>query len=358
MKRLAAAALFALLAASPTKNPSEAERIKALPEEERRWLTEYVAPIILPEEKKAFLELTEPYMREAFKRDFWERREQDGLERPLGPGYRVRYADLRKLADDKYDGWTQDAGKMILRWGEPDELLSPHCAGDEVFFDLEVWTYGSWARTAAGRHIFYRPAELAPRKLWTVADEIGPLPGEPRMKGTSVRTFEPPFKPGSCYRTMSGLYASCSAGMGGCNPCQDLCDVYKAYVEIHNRQGNRAGAGIEQGRVFEVAPVSTEGVDRQKDRWAATSNPNAKPIGAVPTTPTPSPTPAVTPTPAGPHALSDEETRELILGLAPVYRQWLDVAAPMLTREELERFLQMTPSAKDRFIREFWKKRK
>ena len=355
MRRLAAAALLALLAASAARTPTEAERIKALPEEERRWLTEYVAPIILPEEKKAFLELTEPYMREAFKRDFWERREQDGLQRPLGPGYRVRYADLRKLADDKYDGWTQDAGKMILRWGEPDELFSPHCAGDDVFFDLEVWKYGSWARTAAGHHIFYRPADLAPRKLWTVADEIGPLPHEPRIQGSGVRRFEPPFTPSSCYRTMNSLHAACSTGLMGCNPCPDLCEVYKAYIEIHNRQGNRSGAGIEQGRVFEVAPVSTEGIDRARDRWAATSNPNAKPIGA---TATPVPTPAITPTPEGPHALTEEEIRERILGLAPAHRQWLDMAAPMLTREELERFLQMSSSEKDRFIREFWKKRK
>ena len=352
MKRLAAAALLALLAASAVKTPTEAERIKALPEEERRWLTEYVAPIILPEEKKAFLELTEPYMREGFKKDFWERRERDGLERPLGPGYRVRYADLRKLADDKYDGWTQDAGKMVLRWGEPDTLLSPHCVGDELFYDLEVWTYGSWARTAAGSHIFYRPAERAPRKLWTVADEIPPSALERR---TSVRVFESPFKVNDCYRTMFSLGKSCGPGTPGCNPCPDLCEVYKAYIEIRTRQGNRPGAAMEQGRIFEVARVSTEGIDRQKDRWAATSNPNAKPIGAVPT---PWPSPAASPTPEGPRALTDDEIRERILGLAPVYRQWLDVAAPVLTREELQRFLQMSSPEKDRFIREFWKKRK
>ena len=107
--------------------------------------------------------------------------------------------------------------------------------------------------------------------------------------------------------------------------------------------------------LFEAAPVSTEGIERQKDKWASTANPNAKPIGAVPTA---SPVPAMTPTPAGPHALTDEEIREAILGLAPVYREWLEVAAPVLTREELARFLQMSSAEKDKFIREFWRKRK
>jgi hypothetical protein len=88
---------------------SEAQRIRALPEDDRRWLTEFAAPILLPEERKVFLELTESYQREVFKGDFWARRENPGLPPPLGPGYRDRYAELRRAADEKYDGWRQDA---------------------------------------------------------------------------------------------------------------------------------------------------------------------------------------------------------------------------------------------------------
>ncbi|HLN57043.1 MAG TPA: hypothetical protein VK416_00685, partial [Thermoanaerobaculia bacterium] len=61
------------------KPPSESERIKALPGEERQWLTEFVAPIILEDEKKAFLALEASYQREVFKKEFWERREHPGL---------------------------------------------------------------------------------------------------------------------------------------------------------------------------------------------------------------------------------------------------------------------------------------
>ena len=51
---------------TPPAKPSQAALIQQLPEEERKWLTEFVAPIILPEEQELFLALTEPYQREAF----------------------------------------------------------------------------------------------------------------------------------------------------------------------------------------------------------------------------------------------------------------------------------------------------
>ena len=348
MNRFVLAAAIALAAAA-ARAPTEAERIKALPEEERRWLTEFVAPIILPEERRVFLELTEPHQREFFKRDFWERREQDGLTPPLGPGYRERYAELRRLADEKYDGWNRDAGRMVLRWGEPDSILSPRCAGEDAFFDLEVWTYGSGKGAASGRHIFYRPADRAPRKLWTVADEIPPS----RVPTQNVRTFEPPFRPNSCRFRMSGLGTDCGTGTPGCNPCLDLCEVFKAYVEIRARQGSRSGAAMEAGRLYDSPTISTEGLDRQKNRWASTSSPGANPIGAVPAR-----SPTATPVREGVRALTDDEIRERIVQLEPNYRQWLEVAAPVLTRQELERFLQMSSAEKDRFIRDYWKKRK
>src|SRR5437762_14292198 len=72
--------------AAAKKPPSDSARIKDLPEEERQWLTEFVAVIILDEEKKTFLDLAASYQREVFKEDFWQRREQAGLPVPVGPG--------------------------------------------------------------------------------------------------------------------------------------------------------------------------------------------------------------------------------------------------------------------------------
>ncbi|MGH9317710.1 MAG: GWxTD domain-containing protein, partial [Thermoanaerobaculia bacterium] len=152
--------------------PSRQQRIAALPEDDRVWLTEFVAPIILPEEEKAFLQLTEAREREGFQSDFWQRREKPDLPLPMGPGYRDRYLTLRRLVDEKYDGWQSDAGRLVLRRGEPDSIFKPRCGGDEVFRDLEVWTYGSLELNGhpASRHIFYRPAPGAPRRLWIVHD--------------------------------------------------------------------------------------------------------------------------------------------------------------------------------------------
>jgi hypothetical protein len=49
--------------------------------------------------------------------------------------------------------------------------------------------------------------------------------------------------------------------------------------------------------------------------------------------------------------------RERILQLPPKHRQWLELAAPLLTLDELSLFLQLSPSEKDKFIRTFWKRR-
>ncbi|MDQ2979090.1 MAG: GWxTD domain-containing protein [Acidobacteriota bacterium] len=331
---------------------SESERIRALPEDDRQWLTEFAAPILLPEEKKLFLELTEPYQREVFKADFWARREKLGLPPPLGPGYRDRYAELRRAVDEKYDGWRQDAGRMVLRWGEPDSILKPSCADEEVFWDLEVWTYRQAVGRGTGRHIFYRPAARAPRRLWTLNDPEGA-----------------PFVRNNCLIQKLGALADDCRGRRGsqpsrCNICRDRCEVYKAYLEIASRQGSAAGAAVEYASVFRPVEISTEGLDRQKGRWATTSDPAAKPIHVEGPSTTPGPAAAAAPAPRAavpapaptPANLSREEIEARILRLEPKYREWLDLARPLLTDAEVSRFLQMPPGEKDRFMREFWKK--
>src|SRR5262245_59573394 len=90
-------------AAGPKDGGSEKQRIAALPEDDRKWL-DFVAPILLPEEKKAFLELSSAGERDAFREAFWKRREQVGLRRPMGPGYRDRYRELVAAAAASYDG--------------------------------------------------------------------------------------------------------------------------------------------------------------------------------------------------------------------------------------------------------------
>jgi len=329
------------------KAPTESARIKALPEEERQWLTEFVAPIILEDEKKAFLALEASYQREVFKKEFWERRELPGLDLPLGPGYRIRYEELWRLADEKYDGWRQDAGRMVLRWGEPASILKPRCTSEDVF-DVEVWTYDNLGRSGrtVARYIFYRRFGGGPRRLWTLNERPADV-----------------FFPNSCRRSVGDLARDCPGSVpdpSPCGQCDDRCEVFKAFQEIIAREGSGAGAAMEQATLFQPPVVSTEGLDGQGNRWATSSDPAAKKIrvegpssgGDVFATPVPPPTS----TPEPRHELSAEEIRERILRLEPRHKQWLDIAGPLLTREELSGFLQSTSDEKDGFIRGFWKR--
>ncbi len=337
-------------ATATPRPPSQSARIKALPDEERRWLTEFVSAIILDEEKKTFLELAAGYQREIFKEDFWQRREQPSLSPPLGPGYRFRYQDFWELANSKYDGWHEDAGRMILRWGEPAAILTPRCGGEDLFHDLEVWTYNNFGpngRTTM-HFIFYRPFSGLPRKLWSLTDSDEHL-----------------FVPNKCRKALKDLWQDCPPGnpKDPCLMCDDRCEVYTAYREILARQGSGAGAMIEQAMVFKPPEVSIEGLERQRARWATTSDQNARKIGVEGPSSAPPPdtsgasTQSSTPTPEPRHRLSPEEIRERILRLEPKYRSWLDMAGPLLTEEDLSRFLQLPPGEKDQFIREFWKRR-
>src|SRR6185503_14408458 len=110
-------------------------------------------------------------------------------------------------------------------------ILTPRCAGPETLRDVEVWTYnnlGPSGRTTM-RFLFYRPYPSGPRKLWNAND------GDDRV-----------FYPGSCRRNFQSLSNDCSNNpRDPCVPCDDRCEVYKAYAEILSRQGNGAGGAIE-----------------------------------------------------------------------------------------------------------------
>ncbi len=341
--------------APPKKNAPSAQRrerelIAALPDEDREWLTDYVAPIILPEEKKAYLELTEGYQREDFREAFWQRRERPDLPPLFGPGYRYRYRELRELLDSRYDGWRSDASKVVIRFGEPSEILTPRCdaGGDEDFRDLEVWTYrtiGTWGR-GEKRFIFYRPFLGSPRRMWTL-----------QVPDSQV------FVPHRCRRSFPELFRDCSLkgslrDPGGCMPCEDRCRVFRAWDEIQRRQGGQTGALIEEATLLQEPPlVSTEDLPRQREKWATTSRPGARKIdvqgpGTAVTAP-----PALSPTPdQGP--LSGDELKRRIAALPVRHQEFLDAATPLIRNDEIVEFVRMPSDKRDEFIREFWSREK
>jgi Ca-activated chloride channel family protein len=342
--------------AAPARELSKKERLAALPEEERKWLTEFVAPIILPEEEALFLQLTEPHQRETFKEAFWARREKSNLAVPLGPGYRIRYQELRELVDTKYDGWRSDAGRMVLRWGEPASIEEvKDCSPTASFRNLEIWTYTN--RTGMNRAtehwLFYRSMELAPRKLWTMGTRDSEI-----------------FEPSSCRKSFPELNADCNPPLGDrcMGPCPTLCDLYKVWVEVSTRQGSAGGAQIEMARLLEPAKVSTEDLGDISGRFASLPTKGAKSLGVEGPSSTGATAPATgaavkpvvaTSTPAPAHRkLSKKELKELSAQLAPKYKEFLELVDLIITNEEREVFVQIADNyQKDRFIESFWRRR-
>ncbi|MGH9366658.1 MAG: GWxTD domain-containing protein, partial [Thermoanaerobaculia bacterium] len=318
---------------------SKKELLAALPDEEKAWLTSFAAPIILKEEEELFLDLTEGYQRDIFKKEFWTRRELDSLETPFGPGFQTRYEELRPRLDSVYDGWRNDAAQLVLHYGEPSDIH--HVEGcDQVFRDIEIWTYTNLG-VARGktRHLFYRPQPVVPRKLWRETET--PLQ---KQQGSDPYQFDEIFAPESCRKRLAGLRADCVPSPG--DPCHgpvcfDACDVYRVYQEELSRQGSYLGGIAERARLFKLPEISTEGLDRLRSSMATTANPNAKQLSVQGPSSTPRATPAPTPTPEPVRALTAEEIRDRIIHLEPRYRQFLDLAGPLLTEDDLQRFLQM-----------------
>jgi GWxTD domain-containing protein len=331
---------------SPPGDPREKDLIAALPDEDRRWLVEFVAPIILPEERKAYLELTETYQRDDFREKFWERRELPELPWILGPGYRYRYRELRELADSKYDGWRSDAGRLVIRFGEPSEILVPSCTGDELRDGIEVWKYAN-PPPGLNRHLllFYRLVGGSPRRLWTLLD------------GDGLALFYP----NSCRGKLVELRWDCEPRP--CPPCDkcffcpDRCAIYRAFEETIARETNSMGALAEKGRLLGEQSVPLEGLASQPDKWATTSKRGAKPIGLSDAQPASSQATANAPA-EPPRRLSGAELAERMAALEKRYREWLDIALPLFTEADLMAFVQMSNGDRDAFMASFWTRKK
>ncbi|MGH9399063.1 MAG: GWxTD domain-containing protein, partial [Thermoanaerobaculia bacterium] len=352
---LVAAGLLAVAqqSARPGAEPTRKERLAALSEEDRRWLTEFVAPIILPQEEKVFLELNEEHQRERFKREFWARREKDNLQPPLGPGYQMRYTELRRLADEVYDGWTQEAGRMVLRYGEPADIHKADFCGT-VFRDLEVWTYANSGPTSGRmQFLFYRPQSLMPRRLWTV--------------GTSDNDV---FVPGSCRKRFEDLFLDCPESSGvakAADPCHgsscsEACDIYRVWTQIKARQGSALGGLTEGARIYAPAQIPLEGIEGVRDMSPTVVDPKARTLGVTGpsgTAPAGTATAATAATPGVvKHKLTAKQMRALTEKLQKKYKDFLELVDLIIAEDERQVFLQISENyQKDSFIDAFWKRR-
>jgi GWxTD domain-containing protein len=202
--------------------------MRDLSEDDRSWLA-WVDAIILPEEANLFLSLPAGYSRDLFREDFWKRREKEGLPAPFGPGYRARYEHLREVAESDYEGLFGDAGRMVVRRGEPSAIQElKECS--EVFRQAEIWSYPPDGSTGRDLHfLFYRPSFGAPRKLW--------LPGDTEIFQTAscIGSFDQ-----ACATTASGSPAQspnvpCAGTRSVPRTCSAACYASRIAEEIRSR---------------------------------------------------------------------------------------------------------------------------
>jgi TonB family protein len=106
------------------------------------WLNQDVAYIITPEERTAFLALTNDEERDKFIQNFWERRNPT----PGSPVNlfkeehyaRIAYANQHFAANKP--GWMTDRGRVYIVYGKPNEI-DAHPGGAMSPYPYEVWQY-------------------------------------------------------------------------------------------------------------------------------------------------------------------------------------------------------------------------
>ena len=169
----------------PQDEPSEKERIEALPERHRVWLTEEVTYLITDREKRVFLSLTSERQREAFVDAFWRKRDLN----PSTPENEFRtehYARLDHVnnwfgRDTFRDGWQTDRGRYYILLGQPRSIQN-YEARDEIY-PTELWFYNNselkrfglpaffyllfWRRHGVGELQLYDPIADGPPALLT-----------------------------------------------------------------------------------------------------------------------------------------------------------------------------------------------
>jgi GWxTD domain-containing protein len=116
-----------------------------LPPVYQRWVDEDVLWIITPEERSTYLKLAGNSERDAFIKQFWERRNPTpgAAENTFKQEHyrRIAYANEHYAAD--VPGWRTDRGRIFILYGKP-VSIEVHPLGDEHSAKAyETWHYRS-----------------------------------------------------------------------------------------------------------------------------------------------------------------------------------------------------------------------
>lgn len=119
----------------PLSEKQKKEQAKRLKQELSRtyktWLNEDVAYIITPEERQAFLQLSNDEERDQFIEQFWLRRDPtpDTPENEYKEEHYARIAYANEHFAAGIPGWRTDRGRIYIMFGKPDEIDSHPSGG-------------------------------------------------------------------------------------------------------------------------------------------------------------------------------------------------------------------------------------
>jgi Ca-activated chloride channel family protein len=143
------------------------QAIRQLPDPYRKWLEE-VEPLVTAGERAAFLRLTKDYQRDAFIQRFWEVRNRQHDARHND--FRDRYAARLALARSEYGDLHDDRARVLLKNGEPDEIVKPGCRS--LLWPLEAWHYARHTADLLGEEffvVFFQHWHAGPFRIWDPA---------------------------------------------------------------------------------------------------------------------------------------------------------------------------------------------
>ncbi|MGH9380061.1 MAG: VWA domain-containing protein [Thermoanaerobaculia bacterium] len=152
MRCLASVLALAVLVAAAGAAMSAQEPEPALPlsPADRQWLEE-IALLLLPEEREAFLALSEPYQRQAFRERFWRIRDphpQSGINE-----LREAWRERLEMADEELSGPDDPRRDPLLLTGPPGRRVEVHCSALPV---LDLWFYAGSERSPGPTALIFR----------------------------------------------------------------------------------------------------------------------------------------------------------------------------------------------------------
>jgi len=111
----------------------------------KKWLDQDVRWIVRPDEKEAFLRLSNDQERDEFIRQFWVRRNSnpDSAENKFKEEHyrRLAFANTHFAAGEP--GWQTDRSRVYIVFGPPDSIDSHPGSGNGATKPFEVWHYRS-----------------------------------------------------------------------------------------------------------------------------------------------------------------------------------------------------------------------